>query len=152
MQKKSHLNQLSLDLFDPYIRTLSGATTPGQSEPRSNDNEGVLHIPHSSSITGASPSNCFMSYPGHSLGESYPSAEVQSVNSTAPANCVIICSVQACFKETNETNTLMICYEANMFVSVLWLCLVSMYHRQKGQVLSYRFQMKSVFWVKKKSH
>ena len=27
--------------------------------------------------TGASPSNELMSYPGHSLGESYPSAEIQ---------------------------------------------------------------------------
>ena len=40
----------------PKDRTLSGATTPGQNGPRSNVNEGVLHIPQSSSITGASPS------------------------------------------------------------------------------------------------
>ena len=37
-------------------RTLSGATTPGQSEPRSNSNELVLHIPLSSSIIGTTPS------------------------------------------------------------------------------------------------
>ena len=43
-------------------RTLSGATTPGQSEPRSDSYEGVLHIPQSSSITGASPSDCLVSY------------------------------------------------------------------------------------------
>ena len=35
--------------------------------------------------TGASPSDCLMSYPGHSMGESYPSAEMQSVYFTAPA-------------------------------------------------------------------
>ena len=29
-------------------------------------------------------SDCFMSYPGYTLGESYPSAEMQSVYSTAP--------------------------------------------------------------------
>ena len=31
-------------------------------------NEGVLHIPQSSSITGAIPFDCFLSYPEHSLG------------------------------------------------------------------------------------
>ena len=30
-------------------------------------NEGVLHIPEISNITGTSPSNCLVSYPGHSL-------------------------------------------------------------------------------------
>ena len=62
----------------PTDWTLSGATTPGQSEPRSDGNEGVLRIPKSSSITGTSPSDC--------LRESYPSAELQSVYSTAPAD------------------------------------------------------------------
>ena len=66
---------------------LSGATTPGQSGPGSNGNEGVLRIPHSSSTAGTSPSDCLVSYLGHSLGKgSYPSAEVQSVYSTAPAD------------------------------------------------------------------
>ena len=46
----------------PIDRTLSGATTPGQSGPGSNGNEGVLHIPQCSSITGASPSDCLVSY------------------------------------------------------------------------------------------
>ena len=36
---------------------LSGATTPGQSGPGSDGNEGVLRIPQSSSITGTSLSN-----------------------------------------------------------------------------------------------
>ena len=40
---------------------LSGVTTPGQRGPGSNGNEGVLHIPQSSSITGASPSDCLVS-------------------------------------------------------------------------------------------
>ena len=44
-------------------RTLLDATTPGQSGPGSNDNDGALRIPQSSSITGASPSDCFVSYP-----------------------------------------------------------------------------------------
>ena len=66
-------------------RTLSGATTPGQNGPGSNDNEGVLCIPQNSSTTGASPSECLVSYTGHSLSESYSSAEMQSVYSLAPA-------------------------------------------------------------------
>ena len=40
-------------------------------------------IPKSPSITGSSPSDCLVSYPGHSLEGSYPSAEVQLVYSTA---------------------------------------------------------------------
>ena len=48
----------------PIDKTLSGATTPGQSEPGSDGNEWVLRIPQSSSITGTSSSDCS----GHSLG------------------------------------------------------------------------------------
>ena len=66
-------------------RTLSGATTPDQGEPKSNGNEGVLCISYSSSIIGASPSDFFESYPWHSLWGSYLSAEKQSVYSSAPA-------------------------------------------------------------------
>ena len=50
------------------IEPLSSATTPGQSGPGSDGNEGVLCIPQSCSITGTSPSNCLISYPGHLLG------------------------------------------------------------------------------------
>ena len=73
----------------PINETLSGATTRGQSEPGSNDNEGVLHILQSSR-TEPSLSDCLMSYPGYSLeGVSYPSAEMQSVYSTAPADWAV---------------------------------------------------------------
>ena len=51
-------------------RTLSGTTTPGQSGPGSEGNKGVFHIPQSSSITGASPLDRLVSYPGYWLGES----------------------------------------------------------------------------------
>ena len=64
--------------------TPSGAITPGQSGPGSDSNEGVLCIPQSSSITGISPSYCLVLHLGHPLGESYLSAEKQSVFSTAP--------------------------------------------------------------------
>ena len=66
--------------------TPSGATTPGQSEPRSDGNEGVLRIPQSSSITEASPSDYLVLYPKHSLGESYSSGKMQSVYSKASAD------------------------------------------------------------------
>ena len=48
----------------PIERALSGTTTPSQSGPRSNGNEEVIHIPQSSSIPGASPSDCLVSYGG----------------------------------------------------------------------------------------
>ena len=44
----------------PIERTLTGATTPSQSEPGSNSNKGALCIPH------ALPSDCLVLYPGHS--------------------------------------------------------------------------------------
>ena len=61
---------------------------PGQSGPGTNGNEGVLHIPHSPSITGTSPSDFIVSYPGHSWG-GYPCAELQSVYSTVPTDWAI---------------------------------------------------------------
>ena len=70
----------------PIDRTLSGATTQGQSGPGSNGSEGLLSIPQSASITGTSPSGCLVLYPGHLLEESYLSAEIQSVYSTAPVD------------------------------------------------------------------
>ena len=54
--------------------TLSSATTPGKSGPVSDGYKGVLHIPQSSIITGASQSDCLVSNPGHSLEKSKPSA------------------------------------------------------------------------------
>ena len=72
----------------PIYRTLSGATTPGLCGFKSDGNKGVLRILQSSSITGASPSDCLVSYPRHSLVESYPSAEMQSVYSAAAADRV----------------------------------------------------------------
>ena len=39
-----------------YSKRLNISTTPHQSRPRGNGNEGILHIPQSSN-TGASPSN-----------------------------------------------------------------------------------------------
>ena len=54
--------------------------------PGSDCNEGVLHILQSPSIIGSLSSDCFVSYPGHSLLRGYPSAEVQSLYSTSPAD------------------------------------------------------------------
>ena len=70
----------------PTDKPLCGGTTSGSSEPGSNIIEGVLCIPQSSSITGVSPPDCLVSYLGQSLWEFYPSAKMQSLDSTAPAN------------------------------------------------------------------
>ena len=51
----------------PIDRTLSSATTLGQSWPESDRNEGILHISQSSSITEDWPSDFLVSYTGHSL-------------------------------------------------------------------------------------
>ena len=56
----------------PIDRTLLCAITPDQSEIGSDGNVGIICIPQSSNINGASPSYCLVSYTGHSLGESYP--------------------------------------------------------------------------------
>ena len=64
--KPLHTVKWSNSFIWPIVRTLSGATIPGWSEPGSNGNEGVLHIPQSSR-NGASSADGFMSYPGHSL-------------------------------------------------------------------------------------
>ena len=73
IQKKKNLRKIYSK--DSINKTLSGATAPS-----------VLCIPQSSSITGASPSDCLVSYPEHSLKESYPSAEMQLVYSAAQAD------------------------------------------------------------------
>ena len=70
----------------PIDQTLSGATTPGQSGPGSDDNEGVLIILQNSSIAGASLSVCLVSLSGHLWGEFYSYVKMQSVYSTVPAN------------------------------------------------------------------
>ena len=57
----------------PIDRTLS----VGQRGPGSDGIERVLRIPQSSSITGISPSDCLVSYPGHLSGGAYHSAEKQ---------------------------------------------------------------------------
>ena len=74
----------------PIDMTLSGATTPCKSGPGSDENEAVLCIPQSSSITVASPSDCLVSYAGHSFAEFNLSSEMQSVYSTTSADWVRI--------------------------------------------------------------
>ena len=63
-------------------KSLSGTTTPGQSEPGSDSNEGVRRIPLSSRITRSSPLDCLVSY----SVEFYISVEMQWVYSTTPAD------------------------------------------------------------------
>ena len=65
---------------------LSDTTTSGLSRPENDSNKGILRIPQSSSISEASPPDCFVSYPGNSLRYSYPSAELESVYSAVPVD------------------------------------------------------------------
>ena len=60
--------------------------TSGKSGPGSDGNEGVLHIPLSSGISGPSPSDYLVSYPRYLLGESDPFAVMLSVYSIVPAD------------------------------------------------------------------
>ena len=69
--------------IQPIDWTQSGATSGGLSGHGSNGNEGEVCIHQSSSITEASSSDCLISHPGHSLGESYYPAEMQSEEATA---------------------------------------------------------------------
>ena len=62
---------MQLVLFNPLIGPLAGATISGWSEPGSDSNEGVLRAPQSPNITGTSPSDCLVSYPGHSSGRGF---------------------------------------------------------------------------------
>ena len=70
-------------------RTLSGATSPGRSEPGSDGDEGVLRIYQNSSINEASPWDGLVSYLGNFWGGSYSTAEMQSVYSIVPADWVL---------------------------------------------------------------
>ena len=65
--------------------TILSATSKGLSGPGSDCNEGVLHVPQISKAK-ASLSDGLISYLRLLLGESYSSAEMQSVYSTAPAD------------------------------------------------------------------
>ena len=53
----------------PIDKTLSGATILGPSGPGPDGKKEVLCIPQSPSITWGLPSDCLVSYPGHSLVE-----------------------------------------------------------------------------------
>ena len=64
MQETVNSGNHGLVLLNPCIVLLSGANTPGQSGPGNDGNEGVFRIPQSSNITGTSPSDCLVSYPG----------------------------------------------------------------------------------------
>ena len=80
--------------ISPINMTLSGVTTPGLSGLGSDGNEGVLHIPQSSRITGTSPSVCLVSYQDTHWGDLTPLQRCR-LYSTTPANwankCMCLC-------------------------------------------------------------
>ena len=87
------MSSTSIWLID---RNLAGATTPDQRGPRNGGNKRLLRISQSSSITGASLSDCLVSYPGHLLKESYSSVVMQSVYSAARGDWDKIILTQLC--------------------------------------------------------
>ena len=89
MQTVQFIISTRFSSFWPINKTLSSATTAELNGTGSDGNEWLLCIPQSSNITGASPSDCLVSYPAHTLGESYSSAVIQSVYSTASADRAI---------------------------------------------------------------
>ena len=60
----------------PIDRTLSDASITGPTEHENNDNKEQLRVPQSSSISGASSSDCLVSYPGHSFERSWDAVGV----------------------------------------------------------------------------
>ena len=87
-------------------RVQSGATTSGESRTESNNNEGVLNIAQIFKI-GASPSEGLMSYAGHLLVWGLtPSAEMPSVNSTAPADWAEMIKEYSTFPKSPRLETL----------------------------------------------
>ena len=74
MAKQSTLEEIQLSMSVKLSSiwlidmTLSGPNNSGLSEPGSEGKEEVLRIPQSFSVTGASPSDCLVSYPGYSVG------------------------------------------------------------------------------------
>ena len=59
-QTQTQTIQFSISMQFISIKPID-ATIPGQSEPGSNVNEGVLRIPKSPRITGTSPLDCLVS-------------------------------------------------------------------------------------------
>ena len=91
-QKLQHYWSLTIRMFSVISRKLVLGVLPlcrnafgvfCSASQQGQENEGVLCIPKSSSIIGASPSECLVSYPGNLFWESYSSVEMQSVYSTA---------------------------------------------------------------------
>ena len=100
----------------PRERTLSGATTLGQSRLGNYGNKGILRIPQSSSITGASPSDCLVSYPRYSLMESFLFAEMQPMYSTAPADRASEFREVAMITPSSQSQTIFQIYSVTIMV------------------------------------
>ena len=120
------------ELYRKNIFYISDATTPGQSGPRSNDNEEILCIPRSSSIIEASPFDCLVSYLGQSLGEFYSSTDMQSVYSAAPANWaenigITFSVIMLCYF---YSNIILISYPLSL---LLFICLKDVFSRILAQ-------------------
>ena len=79
-------NSTLIKCYHFLTQLLSSATTSGQCGPGNNGNKGVLCIRQGYSNTDVSPRNCTISYPGQLFWDSFPSAGMNSVYFTVPAN------------------------------------------------------------------
>ena len=123
----------------PIERTLSGATTLGQSGPENNGNKEVLCILQSSSITGASVSDCLVSYPGHLSrgGGGYPSVEMHSVYSTAPANW----TSKVSGSKSPQHNRTLLSILADFNRTVVWIVLILCWISSSPSLFSWYFRI-----------
>ena len=105
----------------PIARAPSGATTPGQCRTGSGRNEGVFHIPQSSSITGTLLSDWLTLYPGHLLGESYLPLEVQAMYSTEPSR-LSNCWFSSVLWHINPCRLFNVSSSLYIYIWYIWFC------------------------------
>ena len=82
----------------PIDRTLSSTSTPGQVDQGAMAMNGYSIFPKAPTLLKPRHEIVWVSYPGHSLEESYHSAEMQSVSSPIPADCTHLFAELYCFK------------------------------------------------------
>ena len=85
-----NVKEYSLNAQQSTHMTLPGATTPSQSGPGIDSNKAYFASPKAP-LLEPPPSYSWVSCLGHSLGEFYSSAEMQSAYYTAPADWTSIC-------------------------------------------------------------
>ena len=110
--------------------TLTGITSLCQSEPGSNSNERVLHI-FQKFKTGASPSDCFVSYPGYSLVRRFLFLCGDAVSVFYSPSWLVSHEVLYAIKQRNQTK---FCAKNNEYIKSKVHKLVGSNHK-KGSII-----------------